>query len=137
VKEAAALLAPRPAVVVVVWEPGLAFEAASTPALEAWEVATDISQALPADQATHDAAHRLAAKGSALAEAAGMPAAAVAIAEDKGVAETLIRIAQERAAAAIVVGSHIRHGLHRLAGGSTARDLIERAPCPVVVVSDH
>jgi nucleotide-binding universal stress UspA family protein len=133
VREAAALLAPRPAIVVVVWEPGLAYTAATTPALEAWEVATDVSQALDADQAIHEAAHRLAAQGKALAESGGMPAAAVAIADDN-VAETLVRIAHERAAGAIVVGAHIRHGLSRIGRGSTAKDLMERADCPVVVV---
>jgi nucleotide-binding universal stress UspA family protein len=118
--------------VVVAWEPGLGFGAAPLP--EIWLAEGDISQALGTDQRIHEAARRLAEKGTALAESGGMPAAAVAIADDAKVADTLVRIANERGAAAIVVGAHIRHGLSRIASGSTAKHLMEQAPCPVVVV---
>jgi nucleotide-binding universal stress UspA family protein len=136
VREAAVLLGPRPAVVVVVWEAGLAFEAATTPAVEAPPVAAGVSQAFAADQTLYDAAQRLAERGAALAEAAGMPATGVAIADGATVADALIRVADENAAAAIAVGAHGRRGLMTKILGSTAKDLLQRAPCPVIVVRD-
>jgi nucleotide-binding universal stress UspA family protein len=135
VHEAAVLLAPRPALVVVVWRAGLAFEAASTPALEAPPVADDVPRAMAVDRSLHDAAQQLAQRGAAVAVAAGMPATGVAVPDDGTVAETLIRIAEEQAAAAIAVGAHTRRGLRKMMLGSTAKDLLERAPCPVIVVT--
>jgi nucleotide-binding universal stress UspA family protein len=129
VSQAAALFAPRPALVVVVWEAALAFQAATVPALEAWNVAVDISQAVTTDQLVHDAARQWAHRGAALAKASGMPARGVAAADDASVADTLIRIAQERDAVAIAVGAHARHG-----PGRTAKDLLDRAPFPVIVM---
>lgn len=136
VREAAALLAPRPAVVVVVWEAGLAFEAATTPAFEAPPVAPDLQPAFDADQELYDAARRVAERGAALAEEAGLSATSFAIADDATVADTLIRIAREHNARAIAVGTHSRRGISNLLLGSTSRDLLQRAPCPVVVVPD-
>jgi nucleotide-binding universal stress UspA family protein len=121
---------------VVVWEAGLAFQAASTPALEAWSVAADISQSFAGDEAMHDAAMQVAERGAGLAEAAGMPATSVTVADETTVAQTLIRVAQERDAVAIAVGAHSRRGAHRLGLGSTSKELVEHAPCPVIVVRE-
>ncbi len=134
VREAAALLAPRPAVVVVVWEAGLAFEAATTPAFEAPSVAPDIETAFKADQELYEAAWRVAQRGAALAEDAGLAATSLAIADDATVADTLIRIAREQNAGAIAIGTHSHRGISDLLLGSTSRHLLERAPCPVVLV---
>lgn len=135
-REAAALLAPRPAVVVVVWEAGLAFEAATTPAVEAPSVAPDIEPAFDADQGLYEAARRVAERGAALAEEAGLAATSLAIADDATVADTLIRIAREQNARAIAIGTHSHRGIRNLLLGSTSRDILQRAPCPVVVVPD-
>jgi len=136
VREVAALLAPRPAMVVVVWEAGLAFEAATTPAIEAPPVARDIQPAFDADQELYDAASRVAERGAALAVEAGLAATSLAIADDATVADTLIRIARENHARAIAVGTHSHRGISNLLLGSTSRDLLQHAPCPVVVVPD-
>jgi hypothetical protein len=68
VREAAALFAPRRALVAVVWEAGRAFEAATTPALEAPPVTLEIPAALAADQDAAEAAKRTAQHGVALAK---------------------------------------------------------------------
>ena len=134
VREAADLIAPLPALVVVVWEAGRAFEVATTPAFEAPSVVPDIEPAFDADQELYEAAQRVAARGAALAEEAGLVATSLAVPDDGTVAETLIRIAQEQNAHAIAVGAHSRRGISDLLLGSTSRDLVQHAPCPVVVV---
>jgi len=134
VREAAALLAPRPAVVVVVWEAGRAYEAATTPALEAPSVALDIKTAFDADQGLFDEAQRVAQRGAALAQEAGLVATGLAVADVASVADTLIRLAREHRAQAIAIGAHGHRGITKLVLGSTSRDVLQHAPCPVVVV---
>jgi nucleotide-binding universal stress UspA family protein len=58
---------------------------------------------------------------------------AVADEVDVPVAETLVNVARERDAAAMVVGAHGHGRLSETLLGSTSRDVIRRAPCPVVV----
>src|ERR1700722_3635204 len=84
VREAAALFAPRPALVVVVWEAGRAFEAATLPvrALEEPPVTLDVRTAIEADQADYQAAQRLAEHGAALARQYGLAAEGMAVADD-------------------------------------------------------
>ena len=134
-REAAGLLAPRPAVVVVVWEAGRAFELLTLPGrgLELPPVAIDVRAALQAEKTAHDDAHRLAEQGAIVATDLGFHAEGLVVADDLSVADTLIRIATERDAQAVVVGAHRHRGLSALLG-STAKALTERAPCPVLVV---
>jgi nucleotide-binding universal stress UspA family protein len=47
---------------------------------------------------------------------------------------TLIRLAAEHDAAVIVVGRHGHRAVRDALVGSTTRELIRRAPCPVLVV---
>jgi nucleotide-binding universal stress UspA family protein len=136
VREAAALLGPRPAVVVVVWEAGRAYEAATTPALEAPSVAIDLQSSFDADEGLYAAAQRVAEHGAALAEQAGLSATGVAVADEAAVADTLIRLAHDHDAQAIVVGAHGHRGIGKLLLGSTSRDVLARAACPVIVVRD-
>ena len=49
------------------------------------------------------------------------------------IAETIVNVAKERDAAAIVVGAHGHGRLGEVLLGSTSRDVIRRAPCPVIV----
>jgi nucleotide-binding universal stress UspA family protein len=135
-RESAALLAPRPALVVVVWEAGRAFELLTLPTrvLEEPPVSLDIRAAFEAERAAYDAAERLAQQGAALAVELGYQAAGLAVADEMTVPGTLVRLAQERDAQALVVGSHVRHGLTAALVGSTSKGVIEQAPCPVVVV---
>jgi nucleotide-binding universal stress UspA family protein len=136
--EAAALLGPRPALVVVVWEAGRAFEAAEWAALTLDTPAptVDLRTAIELDQAAYAMAERTAHQGAALARSLGLPAESLVVADDVGIADTLIRVAEERDAPAVVVGAH-RHGaLSEVLLGSTSRDVVRNASCPAVVVRE-
>jgi len=136
VREAGALLAPRRALVVVVWETGRAFEVAELPvgALGLPPASLDVRVASEVDQAMYEAAERTAQQGAALARDAGFDAEGLAVADRITVADTLLRLASEHSAQAVVVGTHGHSGLAELLLGSTSRALVQRATCPVVVV---
>jgi nucleotide-binding universal stress UspA family protein len=136
VREAGPLVAPHPVIVVVVWEAGRVFEAATTPALEAPAVTLEIQSALAADEVRYRAAEAMARQGAALAEAAGLTATAIAVPDETSVADTLLRVAREHDAQAIAVGAHGRRGIAKRLLGSTSRDLVQHAPCPVIVVRE-
>ena len=135
VREAAALLAPRAALAVVVWEAGRNFQAATLPekALELPPATLDIRAAFEAERAAYDDAQRLAEHGAALAREAGFQADGLAVADDVTVADTLVRLARELDAQAVVVGAHDHRGLTRLVPGRTLAGLLHKAPCPVMV----
>jgi nucleotide-binding universal stress UspA family protein len=138
-REAAGLLAPGPAVVVFVWEAGRAFDLLDVPAkaLELPPVTVDVRTAIRIDQAMYETAQRVAQRGVELATESGFHAHGLAVADDVTVADTLIRVVGEVGGQAVVVGAH-GHGLIReMVLGSTSRDLIRRAPCPVVVVREQ
>jgi nucleotide-binding universal stress UspA family protein len=134
--EAAVLLAPRPGLVVVVWEAGAAFDLAEIPsaALDLPPSRLDLRTAAALDQAEYVAARELAGYGAAMAATLGMPAEGLAVADELAVTETLVRVARELDAPVIVVGRHGHGMLHDLMLGSTTRDLLRHAPCPVLVV---
>jgi nucleotide-binding universal stress UspA family protein len=136
VREAAALFAPRRALVAVVWEAGRAFEAATTPALEAPPVTLEIPAALAADQDAAEAAKRTAQHGVALAKDLGLEATGLAVADHGTVADTLIRLAGKHDAQAIVLGTHGRGGVVKRLLGSTSDEVLRHASCPVVLVRD-
>jgi nucleotide-binding universal stress UspA family protein len=136
VHEAATLFAPRPAMVVVVWEAGQAFDLTLVPtrALDVPIGGVDLRTAAELDQAMYEEAQQLARCGVQLAIDGGLEADGLVVADDVTVADTLVRLAKERDAAVVVVGTH-RHGrLAELLLGSTAKGVIERAPCPVLAV---
>jgi nucleotide-binding universal stress UspA family protein len=137
-REAAALLAPRPALVVVVWEAGAAFEAMEVPASTAGiaPVAIDIRTAVELDQTLYERAQQLAEQGAALAREAGFEAEGLTVADDVTVADTLVRLARERDAQAVVVGAHGHGRLSEVLLGSTSQDVIRHAPCPALVVRE-
>jgi nucleotide-binding universal stress UspA family protein len=137
-REAAALLAPRRALVVVVWEAGAGFEMMELPTAGYGisAVPLDIRAAAETDQTLYERAQRLAQQGAELARERGLEADALVVADELTVAATLVRLAEERDAQAIVIGAH-GHG--RLSGallGSTSQSVIRHAPCPVVVVRE-
>jgi nucleotide-binding universal stress UspA family protein len=130
VKRSAAVLATTRALVVVVWEPGLAFELVQPDVLPA---PIDIRAAMEVDRAMYDRARQLASEGATLAREVGfVDAEAIAVADQGTVAATLIRLVNERAGPAVVAGTHGHKGLRALLG-STTRDLIEHSPCPVLI----
>jgi len=51
-----------------------------------------------------------------------------------GAADGLVQIARDLAADLVIVGTHARSGLARLALGSVALHVVKHAPCPVMVV---
>jgi nucleotide-binding universal stress UspA family protein len=133
-REAAALFAPRPAVVAVVWEAGRAFEAATLPEQALQMPATlDVHSAFEGETAAYEAAERLAEQGAGLAQQAGLEARGLAVADDVTVAETLVRLARELDAQTVVIGDHGHHELRRLVLGSTLSGVLRQAPCPVLV----
>jgi nucleotide-binding universal stress UspA family protein len=133
--ETAGLLAPRPALVVVVWEPDRVFEAA-WPATEVPVATVDLRTALELVEEAYASAERTARQGAGLARSMGLEAESLVVADDVTVADTLIRVAEEKDAPAVVVGAH-RHGaLSEVLLGSTSRDVVRRAPCPAIVVRE-
>ncbi|MGA3217956.1 MAG: universal stress protein [Acidimicrobiales bacterium] len=133
VTTAASLLAPAPAVIVVVWEADLGFELVDySPAFPV--TPSDTRGALEIDQSIYEMAQRLAETGAEVARQGGLDAEALAMAEDGTVADTLLRLAGERHARAIVVGTHGRRNPLHEPTGSTARAVVKSAPCPVVLI---
>ncbi|MGC9671248.1 universal stress protein [Planosporangium sp. 12N6] len=138
-REAAALLAPHPALVVVVWEAGRAFELATLPirALEEPPAVLDLRTGFVLDQAMYEAARRTARYGEVLARDAGLDAKSMVVADEGTVADTLIRLARENDSPAIIVGAHGHRTISELLLGSTSQDVIRRAHRPVLVVRDQ
>lgn len=139
IREAARLLGPRRALVVVVWEAGRAFELATLQGagMQIPPAALDVRVASEVDNAMYEQAQQTAQKGAALARESGFDAEGLAVADEITVAETLVRVAQEHHAPAIVVGAHGQGRLSELFLGSTARAVVKHAHCPVVVVRGH
>jgi nucleotide-binding universal stress UspA family protein len=129
-RDAAALLAPRRALVVVVWKEGIALRVIDPPE-DLPPAPLDVRTIQEVERATAERAQRLAEHGAALAREAGLEAEGLAVAEEVEVtvAESLVDLAERRGAAAIVVGSHGHGG----AIGPISRDVIRTARCPVLV----
>lgn len=139
-REAAELLGKRPALVVSVWKEGAGFEAVELPtaSLGLPPAPIDIRTAMEIEQELQERAQQLAQHGAELARQAGLEAEGLAVADDHAIsiAETIVDVATQRDAAAIVVGAHGHGRLSEALLGSTARDVIQRASCPVVVVRE-
>jgi len=137
VREAGELLRGRPALVVVVWKAGLGFELVELPATTIGlpPAPLDIRTAVEVDMELSERAQRLARKGAGLAREAGFEAEGLAVADDPDtpVAETIVRVVREREGRVVVVGANGRGALSSVFLGSTSRDVIRTAPCPVVV----
>ena len=132
IRMAADVLRPAPALVVAVYEAGIAFDARVGIDIQA--VPIDYAATAMADEAMYEGARHRAARGAELAREHGLEAEPLAAADAGGVGGTLVRLAREREASAIVVGAH-RHGrMERIFLGSTSRAVLEHAPCPVLVV---
>jgi nucleotide-binding universal stress UspA family protein len=136
--EAAELLASLPALVVVVWEAGRAFEAAEWAAqnLDVPVPTLDLRTAIELDRAAYEDAERTALQAVARARSIGWKAESLVVADDMSVADTLVRVAGERDAPAVVIGAHSHGALSELLLGSTSRDVLRHAPCPVVLVRE-
>jgi nucleotide-binding universal stress UspA family protein len=136
VREAARLFAPRPALIVTIWEAGRAFDLALLP-VRGFEMplsAIDVRTAAEIDKAEATKAQQLADWGTKLATEQGMHAEGLAVADALTPADTLVRLATERDATVIVVGAHRHARIAELILGSTTRGVLEHAPCPTLVV---
>jgi nucleotide-binding universal stress UspA family protein len=128
VADAARVLAARRALVLVVWRSGLGFELLELPTVSGLPPAPlDIRAALELDESQYEGARRLANQGTGVAREVGFEAEALVVAEapETPVAHTIARVARERRSDAVVVARH----------GSVTRELISRAPCPVMVAA--
>jgi nucleotide-binding universal stress UspA family protein len=138
IREAGELLGGRPALVVSVTKVGLGFELVELPTAGVGlpPAPIDVRTAMEIDKEMQERAQRLAQTGAGLAKEAGFEAEALAVAEevDVPVADAIVRVARERDAQAIVVGAHGHGRLGEVILGSTSRDVIRHAECPVVVV---
>lgn len=136
-RAAAELLGEREALVVSVWKEGAGFEAVQLPAATMGlpPAPIDVRTALEIEKELQERAQRLAQHGAELARQAGLKAEGLAVADELAVpiAETIVNVAKERDAAAIVVGAHGHGRIGEVLLGSTSRDVIRRAPCPVIV----
>jgi nucleotide-binding universal stress UspA family protein len=127
IRESAALLGPRPAVVLSVWQdaaalPAMAWAGAALPDLE------DIFDA------ARDGALRTAEDGAGIARAAGFDATA-AVAEAKGPIWVAVEAAaEEHGADGIVVGSRGLSGVKSILLGSVSNGVVHHARRPVLVV---
>jgi nucleotide-binding universal stress UspA family protein len=133
---AAELFPESPAVVVTVWEPGLAamVTGAGLDAAGALPLPPDAELASEVDQAQEHHAAVVASEGAELARSLGLDAEAHAIPDRLDVADTIVEVASERDAAAVVIGSHGSSGLRSRLLGGTSRQVLARCMRPVLVV---
>jgi nucleotide-binding universal stress UspA family protein len=134
VRHAAELFPARPAVLVTVWEPGLATMSVVSDPLDGAPIPPDPETVETVDRAEREHAARVAGEGAGLARSLGLTAEAHAVPDELDVADTLIDIARERGAAAVVVGSHGISGLRARVLGRVSRKLIEHCDRPVLVI---
>jgi nucleotide-binding universal stress UspA family protein len=60
----------------------------------------------------------------------------VAVPDEVHVGDALVDLARQRQAGAIVMGSRGLSGLRARLEGSTSKDVLKHAPCPVLVVHE-
>lgn len=127
----------RRALVVVVYKQGIGFELMDVPSVTGGlpPPQLDVRAAIEVDDELAERSQKLAQKGAELARDAGFEPEALAVADevDIPVAETIVNVAADRGAAAIVIGAHGHSRLSEVVLGSTSRDVIRQAPCPVVI----
>jgi nucleotide-binding universal stress UspA family protein len=137
IREAGRLLAGRRALVVVVYKQGIGFELMELPSVTGGlpPPQLDVRAAIEVDEELAERSQKLAQRGAELARDAGFEPEALAVADDveMPVAETIVSVAADRSADAIVIGAHGHSRLSEVVLGSTSRDVIRRAPCPVVL----
>jgi nucleotide-binding universal stress UspA family protein len=121
VRQAAELFPGRPAVVVTVWEPGLAAVGVGPPDALGVSTFPDPATVEAVDRVQREHASTVAAEGAELARSLGLGAEPQAVPDAVDVAETVVDIARERDAAVVVTGSHGITGLRsRLLGSARA-----------------
>jgi nucleotide-binding universal stress UspA family protein len=133
---AGTLFAPGSAIVLTVWEPGLA-EMMLVPdptGMGSTMLPFDPSVTQEVERASEQRAQALADEGAALAREAGLDAQALAVEDLTDPPDAIVAAAEERDARAIVIGSRGLGALKSKLLGSTSKGVLHRAARPVVVV---
>jgi nucleotide-binding universal stress UspA family protein len=138
VEEAARVFRSSHALVVTVWEEGLAYvpPLAPTEGMMTMSPMVDPEVAREIDRSAHEHAERVSQEGAALGSSLGLEAQPLAVPDERDIAKTVLAVAEKHQAAAIVVGSRGLGGLRARLEGSTSKALLKRAPCPVLVVHE-
>jgi nucleotide-binding universal stress UspA family protein len=137
VEQAAKVFGASRALVVTVWEEGLAYLAPMAPT-EGMMMTPMVEPgvAMEVDRSVHHEADRVSQEGAALATSRGLDARPLAVPDQRDVARTILAVAEEHQAAAIVVGSRGLSGIRARLEGSTSKALLKHAACPVFVVHE-
>lgn len=135
-RHAAELFPGRAAIVVTVWEPGLAFLPITSDPFLAGPAPPDPEAAEAVDRAQRDHAAQVAEEGAELVRSLGPSAEAHPVPDEVDVADTLLHVARERGAAVVVVGTQGISGLRTRLLGSVSRKLIEHSELPVLVIRE-
>jgi nucleotide-binding universal stress UspA family protein len=137
VRHAAELFAGRPAVLVTVWEPGLAAVSVGlSDPIGMGSPPPDPASVEAIDRIQREHAATVAGDGAEFARSLGLVAEPHDVPDEANVAETLLGIARERGAAVVVVGSHGISGLRPRLLGSVSRKVVEHCDRPVLVIRD-
>jgi nucleotide-binding universal stress UspA family protein len=136
VRAAGALFAPRRAIVLTVWEPGLAefMLVPDSTGMGSTMLPYDPAVARNVARVSEDHAKDVAGSGATLAGTVGLDAEPLAMEDVTQAADAIVTQADEHLAAAIVIGSRGLTGLKSKLLGSTSTDVLHRASRPVVVV---
>jgi len=137
---AASLFSGRPALLAVVWEPEAAYafmdptaaDPLTAPGLGAIPLDPRVAQSVE-DSLEHDA-QRLANQGVVRARAAGLEAEPLVVIDAVGVSVALVKAATDHQASVLVIGAHGHRSWHDRFLGNTTKDVMESAPCPVLIV---
>ena len=127
IERASDLLAPRPALVLTVWEPAPVLG----PGLDGSAVMVN---GVELDRAAAEAAGRIAEEGVHIARDAGLESESVAIKAAGPVWQTIVEFAHRHGAAAIVMGSRGLTGLRSMLLGSVSRGVAQHARRPTMVI---
>jgi len=136
VSQAAALFGSRHAIVLTVWEPGLAdyMLMPNTMGTGTMMMPYDPATVQAIDKAAEDHARDIAEDGVKLAQAGGLQAEALPVRDAADIADTILETASERDAAAIVIGSRGLKGFKSKMMGSSSSSVLSRSAVPVVIV---
>jgi nucleotide-binding universal stress UspA family protein len=127
IQRAGGLLAPRPALVLTVWEPAPVLG----PGLNATANTVNFVEL---DRAGAEEAGRIAEEGVRIAHDAGLDAEPVAVKATGPVWRTIVESAERHDAAAIVMGSRGLTGLRSMLLGSVSGGVVHHADRPTLVV---
>jgi nucleotide-binding universal stress UspA family protein len=137
VTDAAWFVQPRRALVLTVWDGAVGYAMVAPSPDVMMAPAVDPAAVLDMDDQLGARAERVAGEGAELARSLGLDAQPLALPAGGGVATTILDVAREHDAVAIVVGSRGLNGLRARLEGSTSKDVLKRAPCPVLIVHEH